>query len=155
MIKSILFLSLYAAAGIGSWGAYSFISEQDSSLISLTKLATQLQPKLLNHQTEDETIYRWKDNSGNWNYENTPRPEHNFDSYKDELITLQKFQKEQTLSNLGEKQTASSTTLPSSESELLSPATHIQKLFKDAENIQNLVNDRKKQLDEITNYSKK
>lgn len=90
MFKSILFLSLYIIAGVFSWGAYSFLSEEDASIESLAKMANELAPEV-NLTSKKETtniVSRWKDYDGNWNYEKAPFSELTFNNYDEELKNL-------------------------------------------------------------------
>lgn len=148
MIKSMIFLSLYTAAGIGSWGAYSYISEEDASIKTLSNLVTeQIGPKIGIESTTDpktsNIIYRWQDYKGNWTYEDKPYSELTFDNYEDELKFLQKLKenREQLAANPNKNSNIAS--------DDLSPFEQIKKLFADAKNVQNLVNIRKEEIDKV------
>ncbi|MDH5256390.1 MAG: hypothetical protein OEX07_00215 [Gammaproteobacteria bacterium] len=145
MIKSVLFLSLYTAAGIGSWSAYSFISDQDTSLNSLTKLAAQVQPALTGKDSPDSSniVYRWKDYKGNWTYEDSPYSELSFENYEDELKFLQNLKQTQHSQIEGNKDNE----VPPLAS--VSAFGQIKKLFDDARNVENLLNLRKENMDKI------
>lgn len=145
MIKSVLFLSLYTAAGIGSWSAYSFISDQDTSLNSLTKLAAQVQPALTGKDSPDSSniVYRWKDYKGNWTYEDSPYSELSFENYEDELKFLQNLKQTQHSQIEGNKDKE----VPPLAS--VSAFGQIKKLFDDARNVENLLNLRKENMDKI------
>jgi len=144
MIKSVLFIFLYATAGIGSWSAYSFISEQDSSINSLTKLAAQIQPELADKKSTDtsDIVYRLKDYTGNGNHEDSPYSELSFDNYEDELKFLKNLKKEreQTTSHISEE---TDTVLAS-----VSTVAQIKKLFNDAINIRHLLEIQKHNTDD-------
>jgi len=149
MVKSMIFLSLYAVAGVGSWGAYSFISEQDTSLDTLTKIAHEYKSDLKSQITEEESsniVYRWKDAKGTWNYEDAPYSELNFKDYEDELKFLQALKESQ---RANQKSTEKEDVVAKSDSD--SPISQIQKLFQDAKNVEKLLNVRKEQMDQITN----
>ena len=156
MIKSILFLSLYTVAGVGSYGAYSFISKQDSSLNSLSAIvsqATHFNPeieKIINPETSN-IVYRWKDHKGNWNYEDAPYSELTFKNYEDELKFLQKLK--ETREQIRQNPSKNENAIIASTSESASPIDKLKKLFEDAKNVQNLVDIRKDTIDEIARQS--
>ena len=154
MIKSVIFLSLYTAAGIGSWGAYSFITEQDSSLDSLSKLAAQIQPvtKSAEEQDVSNIIYRWKDYKGNWNYEDSPYSELSFDSYEDELQFLKKLKESREAITSNKTNTNE---LAQTDPESASVLGQLQKLFADAKNVEKLLDQRQQTLEEMVNQQSK
>lgn len=146
MIKFVVFLSLYAAVGIGSWSAYTYMTNQDTSIDSLKQFVTKIQPLIETNSEKNNSVYRWKDYQGNWNYENTPFTELKFDSYEEELKFLKHLHKSQN------KFIAKESTNPETLS--LSTVGQVEKLLKDAKNIEKLLAERQKAMDRIVNNSK-
>ena len=148
MVKSVLFLSLYTAAGIGSWGAYSYIAEEDASINTLRQIVSEQISTRTETQADSKVsniIYRWQDYKGNWTYEDAPYSELTFDNYEEELKFLQKLKnnREEVLADPNKNSNISDTDTD------LSTIDQIKKLFADAKNVQNLVNARKEEIDAI------
>ena len=144
MIKFVVFLSLYAAVGIGSWSAYTYMTNQDTSIDSLKRFITKIQPLIETDNEKNNSIYRWKDYQGNWNYENTPFAELKFDDYEEELKFLKNLQKSQN--KLITKENTTTETVS------LSNVGQVEKLLKDAKNVEKLLAERQKAMDKILNH---
>ena len=95
MLKPILFTSLYAIIGVSGWNAYSIISEQDTSVASITDYAKQTNDKLHRAiQGTNKPIYRYKDEHNNWIYSDKPLDPTVTGNYDNELAFLRSLPKE-------------------------------------------------------------
>ena len=92
MIKSYVFASLYTVVGMTGWGAYSTITTEDTSVnaikqIAASAMSTQQSTPISN------SLYRWKDHEGNWQYGQIPTEEVNA-NYEKELKLLRSLPRE-------------------------------------------------------------
>jgi len=94
MIKPLIFTSLYVLAGIAGWGAYSVISEENTSLEQIAAIAKVANEKFLGATEEKKNIYRHKDENGTWVYSEKPVKQSTNNNYEKELLFLQSLPQE-------------------------------------------------------------
>ncbi|MBE0366544.1 MULTISPECIES: DUF4124 domain-containing protein [Pseudoalteromonas] len=97
----------------------------------------------------DPVIYKWRDENGNWIYSDKPNPKgdslhHTLDPSR---VTIMAAEDTAILDKLASEKSANESQhgVPSA----LNPAA-VNKLMKDAKNVQKLMDDRTKQLDDAT-----
>ena len=98
-------------------------------------------------------VYKWLDASGEWHFSNTPPPagiKGSVETYRNDVNITQAVQPPVVIAPEPEKK---ATNIPTTASPLL-PITdpdRVKQLIDDAKNVQNLVNDRKKNIDQHLN----
>lgn len=99
-------------------------------------------------------VYKWQDASGEWHFSNTPPPagiKGSVETYRNDVNITQAVQPPVEVAP--EPAEKVSTDIPGSASPLL-PITdpdRVKQLIEDAKNVQNLVNDREKNIDQHLN----
>jgi len=97
-------------------------------------------------------VYKWKDQSGEWHFSNTPPPaglNSSVKTYRSD-VNITQAPPPALVEEKSETTTKSITAIPDSPSPLL-PITdpgRVEQLIEDAKNVQKLVNDRKKNIDQ-------
>ena len=99
-------------------------------------------------------VYKWQDVAGEWHFSNTPPPagiKGSVETYRNDINITQAVQPPVEVAPAPEEKKA--TDIPETASPLL-PITDpdkVKKLINDAKNVQNLVNDRQKNIDQHLN----
>ena len=115
------------------------ISEQLSAVYQRITAST-------NHQSDDVKIYRWQDKNGHWGYSDQPNSSTENEEvrfYPDDVIVLP------ALSSSENNLSGSKKTEHTIQETSLTPSTNkVLELYKDANNVQNLINERQQNLSE-------
>ena len=109
-------------------------------------------PKLPGMDENETTVYKWRDNSGEWHFSNQPPPAgvaSSVKTYRSDINITQTPPPPPPVENATEEPDKKTADIPQTASPLL-PITdpkRVKQLIDDAKNVQDLVNNRQKALD--------
>jgi len=173
MIKSYIFASMYTLIGVTGWGAYSTINNENSApLTAISQItASASTDNEKNNAPLSNTLYRWKDHNGVWQYGEAPVTDANMEDYEKELALLRRLPREvlPTQSLVPAEEDDSIFAMLPSFSDLAalmnladgsmdlnlpagmdpSKADQIEKILQDTENLKEVMNNRQELMDQI------
>ncbi len=148
MLKSVLIASMYTGLGLATWGAYTVISQQDTSIETIKSAAKQANQKLKYSLREtNPPVYRHKSKNGVWVYTDKPLDPAIANSYDQELQLLRSLPQEAMPTNAfpTTPQTTSKKNLPATDE----PRYKLSRLMQEAKNVVKMLEERNQAINNI------